>query len=292
MKHAAPTKKRPSPAQLLIAAILAVLAVVLLLPLVFTFCYSFFPKNEIKMILESRGRYDDALWMPLHFTPTEFSLRQYYSVLIEDTTVLHLFINSVAYTAAILIGQAVVVPMTAFALSKFRFRGRDTLFFALLILMVLPFQVTMAPNVITMRTLQLMNSPWAVILPMWFSPFYIFLLRQFMLSVPDELIEAGTIDGAGAMRCYLHIILPACRPALGAAIALSFADCWNLVEQPLIYLGNRQELMPLSVMFNQLSVDGKEIAFAGAALYIVPAILVYLFFQDDIRSGLQLSELK
>lgn len=282
-------KSRPN---LLIGLLLGVVAIVLLLPIVFTFLYSFFPKPEIKAFLELRGRYDDMLWMPLSWSPSEVSLRQYYSILIEDPTVLKLLVNSAFYTVSILLGQALIAPMMAFALSKFRFRGREALFFLILILMVLPFQVTMAPNVITLRAMGLMDSPLAVILPMWFSPFYIFLIRQFMLSVPGELIEAGTIDGAGTWRCYLRIILPVCRPALGAAIALSFADCWNMVEQPLVYLANKQDLMPLSVMFNQLNEEGKEIAFAGAALYILPAIFVYLFFQDDILSGIQLSELK
>jgi len=90
----------------------------------------------------------------------------------------------------------------------------------------------------------------------------------------------------------LDVVLPVCRPILGAAVALSFADCWNLVEQPLIYLAESPELQPLSVMFNQISESGKEIAFAGAALYILPALFIYLFFQEDILLGIQLSELK
>lgn len=159
-------------------------------------------------------------------------------------------------------------------------------------MMLLPFQVTMVPNVLTLKKMNLMSTPWAVILPMCFSPFYIFLLRQFMVGLPNELIEAGLIDGAGTVRCFLNVVLPVCRPILGAAIALSFADCWNLVEQPLVYLAESPQMQPLSVMFNQISESGKEIAFAGAALYILPALFIYLFFQEDILLGIQLSELK
>ena len=90
----------------------------------------------------------------------------------------------------------------------------------------------------------------------------------------------------------MDVILPVCRPILGAAIALSFADCWNLVEQPLVYLAESPRMQPLSVMFNQISESGKEIAFAGAGLYILPALFIYLFFQEDILLGIQLSELK
>ena len=113
-----------------------------------------------------------------------------------------------------------------------------------------------------------------------------------MVTLPNELIEAGMIDGAGEIRCFVHIVLPVCRPVLGAAVALSFAECWNLVEQPLIYLSNNPEWQPLSVMFQEIGISGQEIAFAGAALYILPALFVYMFFQEDIVLGIQLSELK
>ena len=108
---------------------------------------------------------------------------------------------------------------------------------------------------------------------------------------PLEIIEAGQMDGAGTMRTFVHVVLPVCRPILGAAAALSFADCWNLVEQPLVYLTDTN-LQPLSVMFNQMNEQSTAVAFAGAALYLLPMLLVYLYFQDDILLGVQLSELK
>ena len=145
---------------------------------------------------------------------------------------------------------------------------------------------------LTLRQLGLLNTVWAVILPMWFSPFYIFLIRQFMIGLPNELIEAGEVDGAGTVRCYIHIVLPVCRPVIGAAVALSFADCWNLVEQPMTYLSQNAELQPLSVMFNQLVDQSTGIEFAGAAIYILPALFVYLYFLKDILTGIQLTELK
>lgn len=287
-KHRRPLR----PGRVLLYIVLIAIVILTVLPIVLTFLYSFFPPNEIKEYLKTRNSYDAGQWMAILLSPAMVSLRQYYTVLIEKPMYLNLFVNSVKYTAAILVGQALVIPMTAYALSRFRFHGRDALFFCILMLMLLPFQVTMAPSVITMRTLGLMNTVWAVILPMIFSPFYIFLLRQFMIGLPNELLEAGMIDGAGTCRCFVHIVLPVCRPILGAAVALSFADCWNMVEQPLIYLGNFQNKLPLSVVFNQLSTENSDVAFAGAALYILPALLIYRYFQEDILLGIQLSELK
>ena len=208
----------------LIRALLALMAIIMLLPMVQTFLYSFSSIPEMKAYMKTRGNRDEAEWMDAHLSPHMFSLGQYEQILIKDNTVLQYFINSVIYAAAILAGQALVLPAMAFGLSKFRFRGRETLFFLILMLMLLPFQVTMVPNVLTLRFVGLLNTVWAVILPMVFAPFYIFLLRQYMIALPDELLEASSIDGAGPFRSFLWIVLPVCRPVLGAAAALSFAD--------------------------------------------------------------------
>lgn len=272
--------------------LLVILSALILVPIICTFLYSFFPTSEIKAWLGQRNNYDAAKWMDVIYSPAQFSLRQYYTILIENPTYLQYFCNSVMYAAVILLGQAMIIPLTAYALSRFTFRGRDVIFFFVLVLMILPFQVTMAPSVMVLRWLGLMNTIWAVILPMCFSPFYIFLLRQFMVSIPNELLEAGMVDGVGPFRGFIHVILPVCRPILGAAAALSFADCWNMVEQPLVYLANASSLQPLSTMFNQISTEGAEVAFAGSALYILPTLLIYLYFQEDIVAGIQLSELK
>ena len=273
-------------------ALLTLVALIILLPVLLTALYSFFSPEEIKAFMETRGNYDASVWMEIKLAPRVFSLSQYYNILIEDVSVLRLLCNSAMYTAAILLGQALVIPAMAYALSRFRFRGRDAIFFIVIMLMLLPFQVTMVPNVLTLRAMGLLNTAWAVILPTCFAPFYIFLVRQFMVGLPREILEAAEVDGAGTFRCFIHVALPVCRPILGAAVALSFADCWNLVEQPLTYLAGQTQLMPLSVMFNQLTENPSGVEFAGAALYILPALLIYLYFQKDILSGIQLTELK
>lgn len=272
--------------------LLMLLALLMLIPIVVTMLYSFFSPAEIKAYMQTRGSYDESAWMDVKLSPRMFSLSQYYEILIRDTSILRMFVNSVFYTVMILLGQAAFIPMLAYALSRFEFRGRDAIFFGVLMLMLLPFQVTMVPNVLTLRRLGLLNTVWAVILPVWFSPFYVFLLRQFMVGLPNELLEAAQMDGAGTIRGYIHIVLPVCRPVIGAAVALSFADCWNLVEQPMTYLSQQTELQPLSVMFNQLVSESTGIEFAGAAIYILPALFVYLYFLKDILTGIQLTELK
>ena len=278
---------------ILIRLLLSLTAVIILLPIVITALYSFFSPDEIKAFMDTRSSYDAAQFMEIKLSPNMFSLSQYYKILIEDMTILRYFVNSAMYTGAILLGQALFIPAMAYALSRFRFPGRDALFFVIIMLMLLPFQVTMVPNVITLRAMGLLDTVWSVILPMTVAPFYIFLLRQYMVGLPNDMIEAAQIDGAGTLRCFVHVVMPVCQPILGAAIAaLSFADCWNLVEQPLTYLTTHTELYPLSVAFNQLTQKSTGVEFAGAALYTLPALFIYLFFQNDILEGVQLTELK
>ena len=285
-------KTSPRARHLLSRMVLSLLALVILLPVVMTAIYSFFSPAEIKAFMGTRGSYDASAFMQIKLAPSMFSLSQYYNILIEDMTILRYFDNSAMYAAAILLGQALLIPMMAYALSRFRFPGRDAIFFVVIMLMLLPFQVTMVPNVLTLRTLGLLDTAWAVILPMTVAPFYVFLLRQYMVSLPGDMLEAAQIDGAGTWRCFIHVVLPVCRPVLGAAVALSFADCWNLVEQPLTYLTTRTDLYPLSVVFNQLTEKSTGVEFAGAALYTLPALCIYLYFQADILEGVQLTELK
>ena len=271
--------------------LLTVAAVLILLPVIITFLYSFFTPDEIRSFMETRSQYGEQM-MEIKLSPHKVSLDQYWHILIEDTSVLRYYFNSIVYTLTILICQAIIVPAMAYALSRYKYPGRDLLSFLIIVLLLLPFQITMVPTVLMLRNLELMDTLWAIILPSIASPFYVFLIRQNMLGIPNELFEAAQIDGAGPIRCFFHIALPVSRAILGAALALSFADCWNMVEQPLVFLPTQTSLYPLSVAFNQLSRTSTGVEFAGASLFLIPALLIYLFFQKDIMTGIQLSELK
>ena len=138
--------------------LLSAAAVVILLPVVLTALYSFFSPGEIKAFMQTRGSFDAKSLMEIKLSPNMFSLSQYYKILIEDMTILRYFVNSAMYTAAILFGQALLIPAMAYALSRFKFRGRDALFFVVIMLMLLPCQVTMVPNVITLRAMGLSQA--------------------------------------------------------------------------------------------------------------------------------------
>ena len=270
----------------------SLVALLLLLPIFITILYSFFSPGEIISYMATRNNYTSGSSMEIRLIPQMASLMQYYRVMITDQTILRFFCNSMLYAAAIAAGQLLVLPAFAYGLSCFRFRSRDIIAFSVVLLMVLPFQVTMVPSVLMLRALNLLNTPWAIILPTIAVPLFAFLLRQYMLNIPKDILEAAQIDSAGPLTCFFRIVLPVSKPVIGTMLALSFAESWNMVEQPLIYLTRREDLYPLSVKFGQLSKTITGIEFAGAALFILPALFVYLIFRDDILEGIQVSDIK
>ena len=218
------------------------------------------------------------------------SLSNYYYAIFERNFGRALW-NSVVTVVGSCLLVDIVASMAGYGFAKKPIPGKETLFQGYLATMMIPGQVTLIPMFLMINALGWTNTYRALILPM-VGAFGIFLMRQFMEGLPNELLEAAQMDGAGTIRGYIHIVLPVCRPVIGAAVALSFADCWNLVEQPMTYLSQQTELQPLSVMFNQLVSQSTGIEFAGAAIYILPALFVYLYFLKDILTGIQLTELK
>lgn len=270
---------------------LLLMTAMLVFPILMTFFFSFYSPVDIMYIMERRSHYDET-FMEAKIDLRMLSLDQYRYVLTEEAGILQYYRNSVFYAVIILTFQALIIPALAYALARFHFPGRDMLSFFMIMLLLLPFQVTMVPMVLVLHKIGLMDTMWAMILPSSASPFYIFLLRQHMIRIPDELFEAAQIDGAGTVRCFFHIAIPMSKSILISAMVLSFTDCWNMVEQPLAFLPNRSDLHPLSVVFNQLSQDSTGVEFAGATLYLLPALLIYLYFHNDFITGIQLSEMK
>ena len=290
--------------------LLSAAAVVILLPVVLTALYSFFSPGEIKAFMQTRGSFDAKSLMEIKLSPNMFSLSQYYKILIEDMTILRYFVNSAMYTAAILFGQALLIPAMAYALSRFRFRGRDALFFVVIMLMLLPFQVTMVPNVITLRAMGLLDTIWAIILPMTVAPFYIFLLRQYMVGLPGDMIEAAQIDGCGNLRFFFTIALPLSKAVISVIALWTAVGQWNSYFNALIYIRD-ENLYPLALIMRNILVtqqiqsalgtgEAALIALRKANLMryamiivaTVPIMCVYPFVQKDFDQGVMIGAVK
>ena len=211
----------------------------------------------------------------------------------NNITIPQMYLNSVILTVGCTFFSMFSCSATAYVLTKFDFYGKSAIYTAAIVIMMIPTMGSMAAMYRLYNTIGLINTYTGIFITAMggFGSGFL-LLYGFYRNLSWTYAEAAQIDGAGTFRCFIHVVLPVCQPILGAAVALSFADCWNLVEQPLTYLTTHTELYPLSVVFNQLTQQSTGVEFAGAALYTLPALLIYLYFQNDILEGVQLTELK
>ena len=191
----------------------------------------------------------------------------------------------------IILGQILVSSMAAYSFAKLEFIFRDKLFFTYIIMMMMPFQVTLVPNYIVGDQLGLLGSYWSIILPGIFSPFGVFLLRQFMMYIPDAYVESAQVDGAGQLRIFFSIMLPMSKTGLAALTILVFIDNWNMVEQPLIFLQD-VNMHPLSTYLSSINNGEMGIAFAASTIYMLPMLLIFLYGENYLVQGIQLSGLK
>lgn len=273
------------------------LALLFLLPLLLTVSNSFMSEGEIinnyGTILSGE---DDVQitaegYANLKLIPDMVTVRQYYRVLIKESQYLLMFWNSVFLVGAIMLGQILVASMAAFAFAKIEFRWRDQLFFVYIMVMLMPYQVTLVPNYLVADWLHLIDKAGSIIFPGIFSAFGVFLLRQFIVSIPKQYIEAARIDGAGYFTIFWRIVLPMSKNAIAALAILVFMDNWNMVEQPLIFLQSAFK-QPLSLFLAQVNLKDMGIAFAAANIYMIPALLVFFYAENYLVEGIQHSGLK
>lgn len=222
--------------------------------------------------------------------PQQWSLAGWYEVLIRRPHYLVKFWNSLILSVAIAAGQALVASLAGYAFSKFRFPGREPLFFIVIIVMMMPYQVTLVSNYFVIRGLGLMGSWAALIIPAVFSPFGVFLLRQVFDTCPDELLDAARIDGAGDLTILFRILLPRSRAGVVSLVILTFVDAWNMVEQPLVYLDNSYDY-PLSVFLSQMSGQDVGVLCVCGILAALPVLLLFLYYDQDLADGISLSQI-
>ncbi len=221
----------------------------------------------------------------LKFIPDMVSFSQYSTVLFKSPDYLLKFWNSVILVGPIVLFQLIVATLASYGFTRYRGRIREIIFFSYIILMLMPYQVTLVPNYLVSDWLNLLDTNWSIWLPGIFSPFAVFLLTKFMRRIPDSVMEAAQIDGAGEWQIYRRICLPLCKGAICSAAILVFIDYWNMVEQPLILLTNA-EMHPLSVFLSKINAGEIGLAFAVATIYMVPSLLIFLYGEDYLVNGI------
>lgn len=266
------------------------LGAVICLPVLMLACGSLADALEWKQrtlgYLQDTGEYISWRWIPDY--PT---LEHYKRLLFYSPAFFRLFWNSVGMTGGILLGQLVIAVPAAWAFAVYRFRGKGVLFSLYVILMLLPFQVTMLSKYLVLQNAGLINTRWAVVLPAIFSTFPVFLIYRSFAGIPAELLEAARVDGAGEWQSFVRVGLPVAQGGILAAMILSFLESWNMMEEPLTFLQDKS-LWPLSLYLPEISMDQAGYACAASVITLAVSLFVFAIFHDALEQGIVTSGLK
>jgi multiple sugar transport system permease protein len=269
--------------------------------------YVFYPVIFIILVLIGATMLFPFLWMvigslkpkaelfavPMNLFPSTWMWKNYGDVL-KKIPFVTFYVNTAKIAVFSTMGQVITCALSAYAFAKLRFKGRDFLFMLYLATMMIPYQVTMIPQYELMNKLNLLNSHAALIILHCFSPFGVFLLRQFFVSIPDSLIEAARIDGAKDFRILSKIVLPLSKSALATLVTLKFLDSWNEFTGPLIFL-NEKEKFTLQVgirMFQQENGTEYTLIMAATTMSLIPIVLLYVFAQKYFIEGIAAAGVK
>ncbi len=234
--------------------------------------------------LQSESR-EPAVWCLLPSWPT---LQPLVQLLLDTPTFFAMFWNACKLAFSQVAGQLVVAAPAAWAFSKLEFPGRRVLYGAYLVLMVLPFQITMVPNYLVLDRLGLMDTPWAVILPGVFSAFPVFIIKKGFDAVPQSLLEAAALDGAGPLRCFVSVGLPLGLPAVLSAATLGFIEAWNAIEQPMLFLKDKAN-WPLSLYLSNITAGDLGLAMVASLMMLAPPLLLFLTGRKYLEQGIGLA---
>ena len=265
---------------LLVNGALAAFALLALAPLAWMVSVSFMPMGE-------------ASGFPPPLLPSAVTLDNYRE-LFARTGIGRAFANSLAVSLGITLGSLAINTAAGYAFAKLRFRGRDRLFQALLAALVVPAQVAMLPLFLLMKQLGLVNTLGGVVVPALAGVFGIFLVRQYARSIPDALLEAARIDGAGELRIFVQVVLPMLKPVLVTLAIFSFMAAWNDFMWPLIVLADQgQYTLPVALAaLSREHIMDVEMMMAGAVVTVLPVLLLFLALQRWYMQGLLLGSVK
>ncbi len=270
-------------------------AAMFIMPTVLTIANSFMTSTEISAnygaMLDNMTE-DKKVYISdkvnLKFIPDKVTIDQYKNVLLKNPEYLLKFWNSVLLTVPITLFQMFLAILTSYGFSRYPNKFKGIIFFTYIILMIMPYQVTLVPNFLVAEKFNLLNTRWAIILPGIFSPFSVFLLSKVMRRIPVSYVEAAKLDGASELQILTKIHVPLCKGAIVSIAMLVFIDYWNMVEQPLILMKDA-DMHPLSVFLSQINTGDIGLAFAVGTVYMVPTILMFLYGEDYLLEGITYS---
>ncbi len=247
------------------------------------------------MLATSMRPATQAFDLPPAWVPWPLRADNYQAAVTGPVPLLKNMFNSAVIAIAIALGQIITCPLAGYAFARLRFPGRNALFLLLLTSLMVPIHVTIIPLFVLMRNIGLVNNPLSLILPGVTGAFGVFLMRQFFLSLPMELLEAGRIDGASTFTVYRAIALPLAKPALTALGIIAFLGSWNAYFVPLIFLNNIDTTtMPIALVLMLGPNRSGNVAeiMAATTIAIIPALVVFIVAQRWIVESMTRSGLK
>lgn len=245
------------------------------------------------MVLGSVKSKSELFAMPIKWFP-ETAMWNNYKQVITKVPFFQFYFNTAKVAVISTIGQVLTCALSAYAFSKLEFKGRDTLFVLYLATLMIPGQVTMIPQYELLNKIGLMNTHWTLILLRWFSPFGVFLLRQFFISIPDSLVEAARIDGASEPRIFAQIMIPLSKSAIATLVTLTFLNSWNEFMGPLIYLNDKEKYtLQIGIRyFQQMWGTEYTLIMAATTMSLIPIVIIYIFAQKYFIEGIATAGVK
>lgn len=275
-------KKNERAAAIVRTVVVSLIAVLFVVPLVW-------------MVLSSLKTAPEVFARPFHWLPARVQWQNYATVWMnEEASMLRAFANTLYIALFSIVGQMFISSLAAYSFAKINFKGKQVVFMLFLSSMMVPSQLTIIPRFMLFKTIGLYNNLWAIILPAFFGATSIFMLRQFYMGLPNDLIEAAKIDGAGHLRIFLRIMLPLTKAALMSLIILAFISSWNEYMAPLIFLV-KKELYTVSQNIQWYMLDEfKEhnLTMAAATSAIVPVVILFIVGQKYFVEGIATSGVK
>lgn len=271
--------------------VIIILSLFIWIPFIMILSSTLMPVDEIKQNFGAVLLNDDgyASW---NLIPKYISLKPLIELLLDSPEFFVMFWNSVKLVLPILLGQVVISVPMAWGLVNFnKCKLRKIIFGIYMVLMVMPFQVSMVSNYLVLDKLHILNTRFSIILPAIFSTFPVFILYQFFKGIPKEIIEAGEIDGANNFQIFISIAIPMGRSGIISILILGFLEYWNLIEQPLAFLKD-SDLFPLSLYISKISYENIGIATVSAFIMLLPSLLVFLYGQTYLEDGIKASGMK
>ena len=259
--------------------VMTLIGLIFILPYVWMLLNSFKPLTEI-----AKGK---------TFWPKQWTMKNYHTVMTQ-APIWKWLRNSVITSVSGTVIMLVTSSLAGFVFAKYSFKGKEFIFMFILATMMVPSQTTMIPSFLLVQGLGMYDSLLALIIPRMVGGFGIFLCRQFIMDIPDELVEAAHIDGANDMFIYSRVIVPLIRPALGALAIFTFLGQWNDYLGPLLYLSRTANMtMPLAInYFSSQHLSDVGAIMAAATLIMLPVTVVFLSFQKQFVEGIAITGMK